>query len=270
MRSNVTLKSFEWSGQREYRQGVSWDERVASRFPELRAIRFADRFRIVRVLRCTSRIAYFQDNRHFMVFAAMIGIRGIHSVIAEKLIELLPPEETVYEIPRGSSGKDTEATRFVFLQGLLRPRKITDQTVAERAEEWSVNAAEVIAACDRIIEEVPQARIVVLGSESGFSGSFDWSYAGAKAALHRYVETKMLRTSMQQLICVSPGIVADAGMTTRRADQHNVMARRQAHRLGRLIDAVEVARLIHFILYVDRGYLSGTVLRMNGGEHIGR
>ncbi len=203
-----------------------------------------------------------------MVFVAMIAIRGMHSRIALELLPMLPDSESVREIPRGSSGIDTGATRFVFLQGLLLPRRLIDQTPAERAEIFSVNAAEVIAACDAIIETVPRARIVVLGSESGFSGSFDWSYAAAKAGLHRYVETKMLRTSEQQLICVAPGIIGDAGMTTRRPDQHNLTFRARTHRLHRFLDSVEVARLIHFLLYVDRGYLSGIVIRINGGEHI--
>lgn len=203
-----------------------------------------------------------------MVSVAMIAIRGIHSTIAASLIILLPQGETVHEIERGSSGKDSGATRFLICQGKLTPKRLTDQTDAERQELFSVNCADVIAACDRIIETVPEARICVIGSESGFSGSFDWSYAGSKAALHRYVETKPLRTSSQQLVCVAPGIIGDAGMTTRRADQHNLVARRMEHRKGRFIDSIEVARLIHFLLYVDSGYLSGITIRMNGGEHI--
>ena len=198
----------------------------------------------------------------------MIAIRGIHSTIAAELLKMLPEGEAVHEIPRGSSGVDSDATRFVILQGKLIPKRLTEQTIAEREESFSVNCAEVIAACDRIIDEVPRARIVVMGSESGFAGSFDSSYAAAKAGLHRYVETKILKASGQQLVCVSPGIIGDAGMTTRRADQHNLVARMQSHRMRRFLDAAEVARLIHFLLYVDRGYICNVVIRVNGGEHV--
>ncbi|MFS2208487.1 hypothetical protein, partial [Variovorax sp. Varisp36] len=62
---------------------------------------------------------------------------------------------------------------------------------------------------------------------------------------------------------MAPGIIGDAGMTLRRADKHNLMARQMAHRKRRFIEAIEVARLIHFLLYVDQGYLSGIVIRMN-------
>jgi NAD(P)-dependent dehydrogenase (short-subunit alcohol dehydrogenase family) len=124
----------------------------------------------------------------------------------------------------------------------------------------------VIAACDQVFDERELARVVVIGSESGFSGSYDSAYAAAKAGLHAYVETKRLKPR-QQLVCVAPGIIADAGMTTRRPDKDALAARALEHPKRRFVTALEVAKLIRFLLYDDIGYLSGITIRMNGGQH---
>jgi NAD(P)-dependent dehydrogenase (short-subunit alcohol dehydrogenase family) len=71
----------------------------------------------------------------------------------------------------------------------------------------------------------------------------------------------------QQIVCVSPGIIEDAGMTVRREDRVNLARRRDMHPKRRFLRAIEVARMIHFLLYVDEGYTSGVVIRMNGGAH---
>jgi NAD(P)-dependent dehydrogenase (short-subunit alcohol dehydrogenase family) len=159
------------------------------------------------------------------------------------------------------------AERYLFCQGLLRPERIGDQSEEEIAESFLVNAAQIIRECDTIFAENENARVCVIGSESGFSWSHDGSYAAAKAALHQYVETKKLTKPGQQLICIAPGMIGDAGMTARRKDQENVNLRCASHPKGRLLTSVEVARMIYHSLYVDEGYLSGIVIRMNGGAH---
>ena len=106
----------------------------------------------------------------------------------------------------------------------------------------------------------------MIGSESGFAWGFDGAYAGAKAALHCYVENKPLRPK-QQLVCIAPGIIEDAGMTERRMDKENLEKRRKDHPKHRFLTSDEVAKLAHFLLYVDQGYISNVVIRMNGGDH---
>jgi NAD(P)-dependent dehydrogenase (short-subunit alcohol dehydrogenase family) len=193
----------------------------------------------------------------------LIAIRGAGSAIARELDGLLPPGEEVRRIERGE-GMPLDAQRYLFCQGLMRPKTLTEQTPAEIAESWLVNFAFVARACDRILEANELARICVLGSESGVAWSHDGAYAAAKAALHRYVETKRLG-ERQQLVGIAPGIIWDCGMTTRRRDQQRLKELADAHPKVRFLFAVEVARLAHFLLYVDEGYLTGTVIRMHGG-----
>ena len=199
----------------------------------------------------------------------MIAIRGANSKIVEALLGLLPVDELVYRIDRRRPAP-FDADRYLFCQGLLSPKRIVDQDDEAIAESFLVNAGRVIQECDRIFDANERARICVIGSESGFTGSFDGAYSASKAALHRYCETKQLRTPKQQLVCVAPTIISDAGMTMRRTDHKNLVERRMEHPKKRWLTVIEVAKVIHFVLYEDLGFLSGVVIRMNGGAHAQR
>ena len=116
---------------------------------------------------------------------------------------------------------------------------------------------------NRILATNSAARICVIGSESGYRGSYDGTYAEAKAVLHHYIEATCLRPG-QQLVGISPGIIADAGMTTRRMDTENLARRLEEHPKRRFLVAREVARMAQTLLY-DQPYISGTIIRMHGG-----
>ena len=195
----------------------------------------------------------------------MIVATGFGSAIVKELIPLLPPSErpqraTLDDIP-------PNADRYLLCHGLLRPKATGLQTDAELAESFLVNCGTTIRACEMILDGNDKARICIVGSESAYTGSYDGGYAAAKAGLHSYVESKRLTYPAQQLVAVAPSIIGDAGMTLRRTDRHDVERRAQMHPKARLIKSIEVARLVHFLLYVDNGYLSGVVIRMNGGAH---
>ena len=188
----------------------------------------------------------------------MLAVTGYNSKIVQELIPLLPEGEEV--IRNGVVG----ASRFVLCAGRMTPSRLASQTGENIAETMEVNCFQPIRLCEYVLQHVDNARICVIGSESAYTWSFDDAYAASKAALHRYVETKKLGPN-QQLICVAPSIISDTGMTERRTDLENLERRRQEHPKKRFLKAAEVARLIHFLLYVDEGYLSGQVIRMNGG-----
>ena len=56
-------------------------------------------------------------------------------------------------------------------------------------------------------------------------------------------------------------------MTQRRNDLAALRERAHAEPKRRYLRAVEVARLIRFLLYEDGGAITNTVIRMNGGRH---
>ncbi len=145
------------------------------------------------------------------------------------------------------------ADRYLFCHGLL---------LGDPDESWLVNYISTATQCDWIFRTNPMAKVCIIGSESAYRGSFDKAYAEAKASLHRYIEGKKLNSWAQQLVGISPGIIEDCGMTTRRTD--NLSRRRDAHPMGRFVTAKEVASLAHHLLY-HQPYISGTIIRMNGG-----
>lgn len=196
----------------------------------------------------------------------MIYVRGAGSAIAQALAEL----EAICPIRRLEDTPD-DGAKYLFCAGSLIQKKALDQDGYEIADTFSVNASSVIRSCDRLIEDNPKARICVIGSEAAYTGSFNAIYAASKAALHRYVETKRLKHPGQQLVCVAPSIIANTGMTEARnaAGKQAMEDRRLLHPKGRFLEPMEVARMVHFLLSIDQGYTTGTVIRMNGGEHTG-
>jgi NAD(P)-dependent dehydrogenase (short-subunit alcohol dehydrogenase family) len=159
-----------------------------------------------------------------------------------------------------------DADRYVLAAGLLRPKRIWQQTDAEIRSSMAVNMLSTVQICELVLNANPNARIVVLGSESGMKGSFDTTYFLAKAALHAYVRERAIGHPGQQLVCVAPSTIGDSGMTQRRADQHNVEKLVGTLPKRRLLTANEIAATIHFLLYGAGSYISNTVIEVNGGK----
>jgi NAD(P)-dependent dehydrogenase (short-subunit alcohol dehydrogenase family) len=189
----------------------------------------------------------------------MLAVTGYRSQIVTELRKLLPADEEVVKFPASY-----HLDRYLLCAGLLRPKRLSEQNTAEISESIRINLLQPMQLCDALLDVNPNARICIVGSESGFTWSYDGVYAASKAALHKYVETKKLKPH-QQLVCVAPSIIGDCKMTLDRKDVENLQRRQEAHPKRRFLTAKEVARLIHFLLYVDEGYLSGQVIRMNGG-----
>ncbi len=201
-----------------------------------------------------------------IVYKNMIAIRGIHSNIAFQLRHYCNLRDEVIEVKRNDL-PPLDADRYLFCQGLLYGKRRVDMTEDEISETYKVNYASVACTCEAILTYNPVARICVIGSESGIVGSYDECYADAKRLLHHYVETKKIEPG-QQFVCVAPGIIEDAGMTIRREDRENLFRIRENHPKGRFLRSIEVARMVYFLLYVDIGYTTNVVIRMNGGSHL--
>lgn len=191
----------------------------------------------------------------------MLGIVGQGSKIAEEFVALCGEPWKGLRLSSDAS----ECDRFLVCTGLLVGLPLRAMLPDRIAETFARNFSDVAEWCDAVLATNPRARIVVIGSESGFSGGYDMAYAGAKAALHLYVETKKLSPN-QQLVAIAPGIIEDAGMTLRRIDHDTLVLKKAAHPMGRFCTSREVASLAEWLLGPDGGYVSGTVIRMNGGD----
>lgn len=191
-------------------------------------------------------------------------ITGWNTSVAEEFRAFRPVDDLCFRADTRKGPFHLQAERYLFCQGFLLPKRSDEMTLAESDETMRANCFSITKACDRIIEVNDYARICVIGSESGYRGSYNATYAQAKAMLHDYVTGKKLRTPHQQLVAISPDIIEDSGMTRRRADIENLDRRRAKHPKGRFLTALEVAKMAITLLY-HQPYISGTVIRMHGG-----
>jgi NAD(P)-dependent dehydrogenase (short-subunit alcohol dehydrogenase family) len=148
---------------------------------------------------------------------------------------------------------------------------IRDMSPIEIKQSFFINAGWIIQDIERLLDNNRYARICVIGSESGYKWSYDGAYAASKAALHRFIETKRLKYPMQQLVGIAPSCIEDSPSIQNRTEDGKkaLVERVKNHPKKRWLTAMEVAQAVNYMMFIDQGYTSGVVLRMNGGEHCG-
>lgn len=192
----------------------------------------------------------------------MLGISGYRSEITQKLLELLPEGE---DYRHGCVNMlRTDLDRYFLCAGYLAGKSARHISDADSGFTWNINFMDVVRFCDRVLDNNANARICVMGSLSGINGSFDAAYAGSKAALHTYVRTKRLHHAGQQIVAIAPGKIEDTGMTQRREDLAETLLEASRSRRGRMLMSYEIARIAHFLLYVDEGAITNTVIEVKG------
>lgn len=192
---------------------------------------------------------------------AMLGITGYHSSIPVAYLKLDYPKPEF--IAERIDNLPFDCDEYLLCGGVLHGKSVTEISDGELIQTFIVNFSSIAKFCDYLFSVNNKAKVCIIGSESGVKGSYDMAYAGAKAALHLYVETKKLNSPDQNLVCVSPTIIEDSGMTQRRDDLREVLKRGRRRRMGRWLKAEEVARIAHFALHEVA--LANTVIHVNGG-----
>lgn len=181
----------------------------------------------------------------------MIGVTGYRTTIVQELAKLVSVPVFRLNANLGQFGGvfvlPDYVDHFVLAAGVLRQAPIVEQSSFDVRISLAVNLVSVVRLCEVILAQRPHARICVIGSESGFKGSFDETYAMCKAAIHAYVTWKTV-TDSQSLMCIAPPIIRDSGMTYRRNDYPAVIDSR------RTVTAREVAEKVKSMLF-DEQYL---------------
>jgi NADP-dependent 3-hydroxy acid dehydrogenase YdfG len=207
-----------------------------------------------------------------------LAVTGARTSIVQGLLALVPGEEVVTIGRRDDdavrldlaaefdvTAVPVDVDRYLFAAGLLIPKPLSQQDFGETARSLAINLTSVVRICEHVLTNNPDARIAIVSSESS-RGSYDTTYFLAKVALDAYVEGRRLSAPGQQLVAVSPTIIMDSGMTQRRHDLDSVGERALRSPKGRLLQADEVSRLLHYVLYVNEGTLTNTVVHLNCGE----
>ena len=112
-------------------------------------------------------------------------------------------------------------------------------------------------------------RIVNIGSVNGQAGQYGQvNYAAAKSGIHGFTKALAQEGAAKGITvnAIAPGYI-DTDMV--RAVPENVLEKIIAGiPVGRLGDASEIARGVLFLVSDDGGFITGSTLSINGGQHM--
>lgn len=134
------------------------------------------------------------------------------------------------------------------------------------------NLMTCLLVCQAVAPEMIERKagwIVNIGSIAGLAGRESGAiYGAAKAAVHAYTRAlaAQLRPSNVYANCVAPGpIITPRFVASRPIDEGKQMAEDTLERYGM---PIEIARAVEFFVTNDSSYVTGQVLRVDGGGQL--
>ncbi|WP_373083853.1 acetoacetyl-CoA reductase [Sneathiella sp.] len=230
------------------------------------------------------------------------GTRGIGAAISEML------HEKGYKVAANYGGNDARAKEFTDRTGIpsykwdvsdynacvegiakvkaeLGPIEIVvnnagitrDSTLHRMdVDAWrkviDTNLGSCFNMCRLTIEDMRAAkfgRVINIGSINGQAGQYGQvNYAAAKSGIHGFTKAMAQEGASQGITvnAIAPGYI-DTDMVA--AVPENVLAKIVAGiPVGRLGQASEIARGVCFLAADDAGFITGSTLSINGGQHM--
>lgn len=161
------------------------------------------------------------------------------------------------------------ANAGIAIDGLLLRQKRDDW---QRTLDTNLSGAfYVIKAATRYLLRAEHGRIVTLSSVVGESGNAGQAaYAASKAGLIGFTRSvaKELASRGVTANVVSPGFI-DTDMTAAHLQGELKEKLLKEIPLGRVGKPEDIASAVRFLCSVEASYITGQVLRVNGGLHIG-
>ncbi|NNG02952.1 MAG: acetoacetyl-CoA reductase [Inquilinus sp.] len=145
-----------------------------------------------------------------------------------------------------------------------------------KREQWDAvidtNLGSCFNMCRAAIEGMRErgfGRIVNIGSVNGQAGQYGQvNYAAAKSGIHGFTKALALEGAAKGITvnAIAPGYINTEMV---RAVPANVLEKIVATiPVGRLGEASEIARGVLFLVADEAGYITGSTLSMNGGQHM--
>ncbi len=143
-------------------------------------------------------------------------------------------------------------------------------------EQWNqviqTNLTSCFNMCHAVLDGMRDrgyGRIVNIGSINGQAGQYGQvNYAAAKSGLHGFTKALAQEGAAKGITvnAIAPGYIATEMV---RAVPENVLEKIVARiPIGRLGEASEIARGVVFLTAADAGFITGSTLSINGGQHM--
>jgi acetoacetyl-CoA reductase len=156
--------------------------------------------------------------------------------------------------------------------GITRDATIHRMTFEQWNEVVQTNLASCFNMCRLVIEGMRErnfGRIVNIGSINGQAGQYGQvNYAAAKSGIHGFTKALAQEGAAKGITvnAIAPGYI-DTEMV--RAVPPNVLEKIVSRvPVGRLGKAEEIARGVLFLVADDAGFITGSTLSINGGQHM--
>jgi acetoacetyl-CoA reductase len=143
-------------------------------------------------------------------------------------------------------------------------------------EQWNqviqTNLTSCFNMCHAVLNGMRErnfGRIVNIGSINGQAGQYGQvNYAAAKSGIHGFTKALAQEGAAKGITvnAIAPGYIATEMV---RAVPENVLEKIVARiPVGRLGEASEIARGVMFLVGDDAGFVTGSTLSINGGQHM--
>ena len=202
---------------------------------------------------------------------------------AEELQERLTAEGLSVSVHAGNVGEPADCERVVAevlathgrVDHLVNNAGVTvDKTVRRMTvEDWHavlrINLSGAFYMTKAVLEQMISqqfGRIVNISSVIGTSGNIGQAnYAASKSGLFGLTKSLARETARKGITvnCVTPGFIATDMVAAVPAEALAKVI--QTIPVGRLGEAGEIARAVKFLLDDDAGYITGSVIAVNGG-----
>jgi acetoacetyl-CoA reductase len=156
--------------------------------------------------------------------------------------------------------------------GITRDGTLHRMTPQQWAEVIQTNLTSCFNMCHCVIESMRSrnfGRIVNIGSINGQAGQYGQvNYAAAKSGIHGFTKALAQEGASKGITvnAIAPGYI-NTDMV--RAVPANVLEKIVARiPVGRLGEADEIARGVIFLVADDAGFITGSTLSINGGQHM--
>jgi acetoacetyl-CoA reductase len=143
-------------------------------------------------------------------------------------------------------------------------------------EQWNqviqTNLTSCFNMCHAVLDGMRErgfGRVVNIGSINGQAGQYGQvNYAAAKSGIHGFTKALAQEGAAKGITvnAIAPGYIATEMV---RAVPENVLEKIVARiPIGRLGEASEIARGVVFLTADDAGFITGSTLSINGGQHM--